>query len=73
MNTTRELQSVGGQGYTLCPEKGKYEVRFSNGGIKTFNKLSHAVKFYEYLDEESALWSFTSTTKPELLDVKQYN
>ena len=71
METNKVLQSLGGLGYSLCPERGKYEVRYSGGGMKSFNKLSQAVKFYENLEEESALWNFSK--QPELLDIKQYN
>jgi hypothetical protein len=71
METKKELQSQGGQGYSLCPERGKYEVRYGSGGMKSFNKLSQALKFYENLEEESAIWNFSSL--PELIDIKQFN
>jgi hypothetical protein len=59
----KELIYYGGQGYDYSNENGKFEVKAANS--KTFTSLSKAIKYYESLNEEKALWDITSI--PELL------
>ena len=47
--------------------KGKFEVLFTNG-VKNFDKLSDAVKFYNELHTESSIWDIT--VKAKLLEAK---
>ena len=60
----KKLKYYGGQGFTYSSENGKFEVR----GKKTrkFTSLSEAIKYYESLNEEKAIWDVTSF--PELLE-----
>lgn len=65
----KKLIHYGGDGYGSSKEIGKYEVKY--GGeeeekLKEFTSLSQAVKFYDSLNEEKAIWDLNGC--PELLD-----
>lgn len=64
----KELKYYGGQGYDYSNENGKFEVKAKE--VKVFSKLSDAVKYYESLNEDKAIWNITRI--PELLECHTY-
>jgi hypothetical protein len=57
-----------GPGYDYSDYEGRFEVKSDGYGVKEFTNSLEAIKFYESIDAEAALWDFI-----ELLEMKERN